>query len=285
MLIQLENVTHTYDEESGRAALKKINFSIEQGEFIGLVGHTGSGKSTLVQTLNGLIRPVQGQIWIDKEDITNERVNLKHVRHNVGLVFQYPEHQLFEETVEKDISFGPRNLGLSEEEISKRVHWAMDLVQLDYELFHNRSPFQLSGGQKRKVAIAGVLAMEPQVLILDEPSAGLDPMGRNQLLLLLTRLNTEYQMTIVLVSHRMEEVAELADRLLVMNEGELILDDTPRQVFQQVELLEEVGLGIPQVSRLLWEMKKRGCNIRTDLLTLNEVKEEIIRFMGSKQLC
>ncbi|AZR74748.1 energy-coupling factor transporter ATPase [Anoxybacter fermentans] len=285
MLIRLENVSHIYDKESGVVALKNINLSIKKGEFIGLVGHTGSGKSTLVQTLNGLIRPSKGKVWVDNEDITKSGVNLKTVRQKIGLVFQYPEHQLFEETVEKDISFGPRNLGLNEDEILKRVQWAMRLVGLNYEEFRNRSPFQLSGGQKRKVAIAGVLAMKPQVLILDEPSAGLDPMGRNQLLQLLALLNKDYQMTIILVSHRMEEVAELANRLLVMNKGELVLDDTPRNIFQNVQLLEEIGLGIPQVTRLLWELKKRGCEVRTDLLTLNEVKEEIIKFMGSKRLC
>lgn len=285
MQIQLNNVSFLYDEESKRPALDHVTLSIAKGEFIGLVGHTGSGKSTLVQTLNGLIRPSTGQIFIEGEDITQPGVNLKQVRQKIGLVFQYPEHQLFEESVEKDISFGPRNLGFSEEEVQERVRWAMDLVQMNYEEFRSRSPFQLSGGQKRKVAIAGVLAMKPQVLILDEPSAGLDPMGRNQLLQLLTRLNKDYQMTIILVSHRMEEVAELADRLVVMNDGKVLFNDTPRQVFQQVELLEEIGLGIPQVSRLLWDLKKRGHNTRTDLITLSEVKEEILKFIRSKRSC
>ncbi len=284
MLIRVEKVSHFYEEESP-AALNEISFSISKGEFIGLVGHTGSGKSTLVQTLNGLIRASRGSIYIDGENITEKGVNLKTVRQKIGLVFQYPEHQLFEESIEKDIAFGPRNLGLSEDEIKTRVRWAMELVQMNYDEFSERSPFQLSGGQKRKVAIAGVLAMKPRVLILDEPSAGLDPMGRNQLLRLLTHLNNEYQMTIILVSHRMEEVAELADRLLVMNAGKLLLDDTPRKVFQKIQLLEEIGLDIPQVSRLLWELKQRGHNVHTDLLTLNEVKEEIIRFVGSKRPC
>lgn len=285
MQIQLNKVSFFYDEDSEMPALNDVTLTITKGEFIGLVGHTGSGKSTLVQTLNGLIRPSTGQILIEGEDITLPGVNLKTVRQKIGLVFQYPEHQLFEESVERDISFGPRNLGFSENEVQERVRWAMELVQLDYEEFRNRSPFQLSGGQKRKVAIAGVLAMKPQVLILDEPSAGLDPMGRNQLLQLLTHLNKDYQMTIILVSHRMEEVAELADRLLVMNDGKLVLNDSPRQVFQQVELLEEIRLGIPQVSRLLWDLKKRGHNIRTDLITLNEVKEEMLTFIRSKRPC
>ncbi len=285
MLIKLENVSHLYEDQSTVAALKDINLTVNQNEFIGLVGHTGSGKSTLIQTLNGLIRPTRGKIFIENEEITSKGFDLKTIRRKIGLVFQYPEHQLFEETVEKDIAFGPRNLGLSANQIIDRVHWAMDMVQMDYDEFRQRSPFQLSGGQKRKVAIAGVLAMRPQVLILDEPSAGLDPMGRNQLLQLLIRLNKEYQMTIILVSHRMEEVAELADRLLVMNEGYLVLDDSPREVFQNVNLLEEIGLGIPQVTRLLWEIKKRGYNIRTDLLTLKEVKEEIISFTRGRELC
>ena len=285
MFIKLDKVTHFYDEESGVPALKEVSLNIDRGEFIGLVGHTGSGKSTLVQTLNGLIRPSLGQIFIDDEDITRSGVSLKAVRQKIGLVFQYPEHQLFEETVEKDIAFGPTNLGFSKGEIIERVQWAMEMVQLDYEEFRNRSPFQLSGGQKRKVAIAGVLAMKPEALVLDEPSAGLDPMGRNQLLQLLTRLNSEYQMTIILVSHRMEEVAELADRLLVMNNAQLALDEPPQQVFQKVDLLEEIGLGIPQISRLLWELHKRDKDVRTDLFTLAEVKEEILRFLGSKKLC
>lgn len=256
MLIQVKQLSHFYDEESGNAALKNINLSITEGEFIGLVGHTGSGKSTLAQTLNGLIRPLKGEIFIEGENITKKGVNLKNIRQKIGLVFQYPEHQLFEESVEKDIAFGARNLGLAENDIKSRVQWAMDLVQMDYEKFRKRSPFQLSGGQKRKVAIAGVLAMRPRVLILDEPSAGLDPMGRNQLLRLLNHLNKEYQMTIILVSHRMEEVAELADRLLVMSAGELVLDDLSHKVFQKVQLLEEIGLDIPHISRLLWELKK-----------------------------
>lgn len=285
MLIKLDRVSHYYDEESGTPALNDVSLTISKGEFIGLVGHTGSGKSTLVQTLNGLIRPSTGQILIDEEDITKNGVNLKKVCQKIGLVFQYPEHQLFEETVERDIAFGPTNLGFSKNEIEERVAWAMDMVQMDFEDFRNRSPFQLSGGQKRKVAIAGVLAMKPQVLVLDEPSAGLDPMGRNQLLQLLTQLNKDYQMTIILVSHRMEEVAELAGRLLVMNNGRLVLDDSPQKVFQQASLLEEIGLGIPQISRLLWELKKKGHNVCTDLFTLAEVKEEILRFVGSKQPC
>lgn len=284
MLIRLENVSHSYDDSSV-AALKNVNLTINKGQFIGLVGHTGSGKSTLIQTLNGLIRPSEGKIWVDHQEITKKDFQLKAIRREIGLVFQYPEHQLFDETVEKDIAFGPKNLGLGEEEIKERVEWAMSLVQLDYAAFHQRSPFQLSGGQKRKVAIAGVLAMKPQVFILDEPTAGLDPLGRNQLLQLLVRLNRQYQMTIIFVSHRMEEVAEIADRLLVMNDGHLILDDTPHQVFQNVDLLEEIGLGIPQITRLLWEIKKRGYDIRTDLLTLKEVKEELILFARSRGLC
>ena len=285
MLIRLENVSHSYEDGFGVNALRNINLTVNKGEFIGLVGHTGSGKSTLIQTLNGLIRPTEGRIWVEQAEITQKGTDLKAIRRKIGLVFQYPEHQLFEETVEKDIAFGPRNLGFSFKEIEARVKWAMDLVQLDYEKFCNRSPFQLSGGQKRKVAIAGVLAMKPQVLILDEPSAGLDPMGRNQLLDLLINLNKEYQMTIILVSHRMEEVAALADRLWVMNEGRLELDKSPREVFQNVEFLEKIGLGVPQVTRLLWEIKKRDYDIRTDHLTLSEVKEEIIQFMRSRESC
>lgn len=284
MLIRLDNVSYSYDD-SPVAALKDITLTLEKGQFIGLVGHTGSGKSTLIQTLNGLIRPLQGKIWVADQEITKKDFELKTIRREIGLVFQYPEHQLFDETVGKDIAFGPRNLGLTEAEIEERVQWAMSLVQLDYSAFYQRSPFQLSGGQKRKVAIAGVLAMKPKVLILDEPTAGLDPLGRNQLLRLLVRLNRQYQMTIIFVSHRMEEVAEIADRLLVMNAGHLILDDSPRQVFQNVDLLEEIGLGIPQVTRLLWEIKKRGYEIRTDLLTLKEVKEELILFARSRGLC
>ncbi|HLV10324.1 MAG TPA: energy-coupling factor transporter ATPase, partial [Halanaerobiales bacterium] len=227
MEIELKGVTHIYDEDHFVQALNGINLNISDNEFVGLVGHTGSGKSTLVQLMNGLIKPTEGQVIIEGKDITNPDFNLQEIRQNIGLVFQYPEHQLFEETVYDDVAFGPRNLGFEEDEVSRRVKEALELVGLDYEIFRERSPFNLSGGQQRKVAIAGVLAMEPEVLILDEPSAGLDPRGREQLVKLLKNLYRDYKMTIILISHRMEEIARLSTRVLVMNEGKLVLDGSP----------------------------------------------------------
>ncbi len=235
MSIKIEHLTHIYMKGSPfeKKALNDISITIEEGQFVALIGHTGSGKSTLIQHVNGLLKPDSGKIIVDGVDITDKNTNLSFIRKKVGLVFQYPEYQLFEETIEKDIAFGPRNLGLSDDDINKRVKRAMNMVGLEYDKYKDKSPFEISGGQKRRVAIAGVVAMEPKVLILDEPTAGLDPKGRDEILGKIKDLHKEYNMTIILVSHSMEDVAKLADRILVMDSGKCILDGTPpRSIFR-----------------------------------------------------
>ncbi|AZO96515.1 energy-coupling factor transporter ATPase [Halocella sp. SP3-1] len=279
MFIKVENVTHIYKQGDKHKALDKVNLSIQDNEFIGLIGHTGSGKSTLVQLLNGLIKPTTGSVVVDGQDITKEKINLKEIRRKIGLVFQYPEHQLFEETVYDDIAFGPRNLGLSNKEIQERVEEAMKLVGLDFAAFKTRSPFNLSGGQQRKVAFAGVLAMKPQALILDEPSAGLDPQGREQLINLLNHLYNQYDMTIILISHRMEEIARLSSRVLVMNQGRIALDGSPQEVFGQVEKIRRLALDLPEITEILWRLKQKGKGVRTNIFTMSEAISEISREM------
>jgi energy-coupling factor transport system ATP-binding protein len=277
MLIEVDNVTHIYNDENNVTALKKINLDIDRGEFIGIVGHTGSGKSTLVQLFNGLIIPTSGTVKVNGKNITNEKTNLKETRRHVGLVFQYPEHQLFEETVYKDIAFGPKNLGLTEEEIEIRVKEVMGLVNLDYEEFKDRSPFNLSGGQQRRVAIAGVLALKPKVLVLDEPSAGLDPQGRKSLADLLRYLYSELDMTIILISHRMEEIAELSSRVIVMHNGEIVLDGNPKDVFAREQKLHQLALDLPQITEILHRLKEKGLKVETDLFSLEKASKEIIK--------
>lgn len=279
MPLIIKNLYHTYQIGTPYEthALRDINLEIREGEFIGLIGHTGSGKSTLVQHLNGLLKPSSGEIIVDGLNISEKRVKLKEVRKKVGLVFQYPEHQLFEETVLKDVSFGPGNLGLSPKEIEKRVKKALQMVGLDYNEVKDKSPFYLSGGQKRRVAIAGVLAMEPKYLILDEPTAGLDPRGRDEILEQINYLHKQLKITVILVSHSMDDVARLADRLIVMHRGQVELTGTPREVFQHADRLKQIGLGIPTVTTLLQELKARGLDVRTDLITVEEAKNEIVR--------
>lgn len=280
MSIKIENLTHIYMPKTPfqKVALNKVNLQINEGEFITLIGHTGSGKSTLIQHLNGLLKPFEGTIIVDGVNITEKGVKLSDIRKKVGLVFQYPEYQLFEETIEKDIEFGPRNLGLGEDEIHKRVIKAMEMVGLDYETYKDKSPFELSGGQKRRVAIAGVVAMEPKVLILDEPTAGLDPKGRDEILGQIKKLHKEYNMTIILVSHSMEDVAKIADRVIVMNSGKVILDGSPAKVFQQIETLEEVGLAVPQVTYLIRELINKGFKLPNDIFTVEQAKEALLKF-------
>ena len=263
MSIKIENLTHVYMPKSPfeKKALDNVNLVIEDGEFLALIGHTGSGKSTLIQHLNGLLEPTSGRILVDDIDITNKEAKLTEIRKKIGLVFQYPEYQLFEETIEKDIAFGPNNLELSSEEVSRRVKKSMEMVGLDYETYKNVSPFDLSGGQKRRVAIAGVIAMEPKVLILDEPTAGLDPKGRDDILGQIRQLHDKYGMTIVLVSHSMEDVAKLAEKVIVMNKGKVVLTGTPKEVFKEVDILEEIGLGVPQVTYLMKELIKKGFDV------------------------
>lgn len=280
MSIKIENLTYVYNPGSPfeTKALDDINLEIKSGEFIGLIGHTGSGKSTLTQHLNGLIKPTSGKIIVGEIDITEKSVKLRDVRKRVGLVFQYPEHQLFEETVYKDIAFGPQNLGLSETEIDERVREAMDLVKLSFDELKDRSPFELSGGQRRRVAIAGVFAMKPEVLILDEPTAGLDPRTRDEILEEIKTLHSRYKNTIILVSHSMEDIAKLVDRVVVMHRGKIALSGAPREVFQEVETLESIGLGVPQISSLVRALKEKGIQLREDIFTVEEAKEEILKW-------
>lgn len=276
MLVELKNVCYRYGPDEPEV-LKGVNMTLEQGVFAALMGHTGSGKSTLVQTINGLIKPTRGNIYIDGKEV-GEDISYRDVRRRVGLVFQYPEHQLFEETVFADIAFGPRNLGLEEKEIARRVERAMEFVQLDYEFLKDRSPFGLSGGQKRRVAIAGVLAMEPELLILDEPIAGLDPRGRRQLMNQLIRLQEEYGITVLMISHRMEEAAVRAHEVFVMNEGAMFLHGSPQAIFQERDSLMEVGLELPPLTELTWQLRKQNIPVRTDLFTIEQVEEEILRY-------
>lgn len=284
MIMKINNVNYIYNPETPfeKKALDNINLEISEGEFIGLIGHTGSGKSTLVQHLNGLMKPTSGNIIIDGIDITDKDANLRSIRQKVGLVFQYPEHQLFEETVYKDIAFGPKNLELDEDEINLRVKEAMGLVGLDFEELKDRSPFELSGGQKRRVAIAGVIAMKPKILILDEPTAGLDPHGRDEILGEVEKLYKKEGITIILVSHSMEDVAKLVNRILVMHRGQLTMDGDTREVFKRASELEELGLGIPQITKLMKNLKEKGNHVRDDILTVGEAKEEIIKYLRSK---
>ncbi|TDO84831.1 energy-coupling factor transport system ATP-binding protein [Halanaerobium saccharolyticum] len=282
MLIELNEVSHVYQDENNVKALKNINLEISRGEFIGIVGHTGSGKSTLVQLFNGLIIPSSGTVKVNGKNITNEKSNLKETRRHVGLVFQYPEHQLFEETVFQDIAFGPKNLGLKKDEIRERVEEVMGLVGLDYDEFKDRSPFNLSGGQQRKVAIAGVLALKPDVLVLDEPSAGLDPQGRKQLAELLKYLYQELEMTIILISHRMEEIAELASRVIVMHQGEIVIDDHPIEVFSREQKLHKLSLDLPQITEILHRLEERGLKVNTNLFSISEASAEILKALRSK---
>lgn len=281
MSIKIENLTYKYmpDTPFEKVAIDDVSLEIFDGEFVGLIGHTGSGKSTLIQQLNGLLKPTTGKIFVDGVSITEKGTDLRKIRHKVGLVFQYPEHQLFEETVYKDIAFGPVNLGFSENEVMERVKRAMRIVGLDYEENKDKSPFDLSGGQKRRVAIAGVLAMEPSVLILDEPTAGLDPRGRDEILREIKNLHDAYKMTVILVSHSMEDVAKLADRLIVMSKGRNILTGTPREVFTQIDTLESIGLAVPQVTYLARELKKRGYEIDENAITIEEARNEILRVL------
>ncbi|MBR5301390.1 MAG: energy-coupling factor transporter ATPase [Clostridia bacterium] len=263
-------------------ALSDINLTIEDGEFIGLIGHTGSGKSTLVQHLNGLIMPTSGRVLVDGMDLKDKATDRRAVRQRVGLVFQYPENQLFEETVEKDIAFGPKNLGLGEEEIARRVKDAMRRVALNYDKLHNRSVFELSGGQMRRVAIAGVLAMEPKVLVLDEPCAGLDPRGREEILGLIKKLHEEAGTTIVMVSHSMDDVASLAERVIVMNHGEVAMDGAPRDVFSCGEELRGMGLDVPQAVQLAGKLRERGFDIPQGVYRIEEIREAILKIAGKE---
>lgn len=262
-------------------ALKDVNLKIEDGEFIGIIGHTGSGKSTLIQHLNGLMRATSGGIYYNGQDIYEEDFDMRALRSKVGLVFQYPEHQLFETTIFDDVSFGPKNQGLSKDQAGLRAFEALRSVGLPEELYY-QSPFDLSGGQKRRVAIAGVLAMKPEVLILDEPTAGLDPKGRDEILDQIARMQEEQHITILLVSHSMEDVANYVDRIIVMNQGQVMLDGVPREVFRHYKELEAIGLAAPQVTYLMHELQEKGFPVSTDATTVTEAKEEILRMIKDR---
>ncbi len=284
MPIQIEHLTHTYMPGSpfSAVALKDICLTIEDGELIGLLGHTGSGKTTLVQHLNGLIKPTEGTVIVDGLDLPDKNTSLLEVRRKVGLVFQYPEYQLFEETVAKDIAFGPKNLGLSEAEIDQRVRTAMEKVGLDYEEIAERSPFELSGGQMRRVAIAGVLAMQPKVLVLDEPTAGLDPAGRRSILSMIQQLHAAGGLTVIMVSHSMDDISTLATRLIVMSKGQVALTGTPREVFKHREQMASIGLGVPQAAELAYQLREAGFRLPEDLYTSDELYEAILKLAGKE---
>lgn len=285
MSIEVKNLSHVYMKGTPfeKKALDNISLTINDGEFIALIGHTGSGKSTLIQHLNGLVKSEPGQVFVDNVDIMAKGVKLNEIRKKVGIVFQYPEYQLFEETIEKDVAYGPKNLGLNEEEAKERVKKALTIVGMDYEIYKDKSPFELSGGQKRRVAIAGIIAMEPKTLILDEPTAGLDPKGRDEILQQIKKLHDEYETTIILVSHSMEDVAKLATRIIVMNEGKCILNGKPEEVFNEIETLERIGLAAPQTVYLARELRKRGFNIPENLLTVEQAKNAILNTLRSSK--
>lgn len=284
MGIIVKNLTHVYNpglpHES--VALDDVSFEINDGEFVGIIGHTGSGKSTLLQHLNGLIKATSGNIIIDGVDITDSKVSLLDIRKKIGLVFQYPEYQLFEETVEKDVAFGPKNLGLIEEEIAERVKEAISLVGLDYESFKDKSPFDLSGGQKRRVAIAGVVAMKPQVLVLDEPTAGLDPKAHRDVLDMAMNIHKHEGNITILVSHNMADVARLCDKVLVMDSGKMIFCGTPQEVFADEEKLKYIGLSLPPITEFMHRLHEGNSDINPDILDIETACDEICRFLGEK---
>lgn len=281
MPIILDHVDYVYGEDTALSvhALKDVSLVIPDGQFIGLIGHTGSGKSTLVQHLNGLLKPTGGSIYFNGEDIHDQDYNKKKLRSKVGLVFQYPEHQLFEIDVFSDVCFGPKNLGLSKKETELRAYAALKQVGLEDEFFY-QSPFDLSGGQKRRVAIAGVLAMKPDVLVLDEPTAGLDPKGRDEILDQIAKLKEETGITVILVSHSMEDVAKYVERIIVMNQGSVLYDDTPKEVFKHYKQLEEIGLAAPQMTYIMQALRKGGMPVKTDAITIEEAKLEILKAIG-----
>lgn len=281
MDISFKNVSYIYGEKTPfeKLALDNVSFEIKKGEFVGIIGHTGSGKSTLIQHFNGLLKPKSGNVIIGNENTKDKNFVKSKIRYKIGLVFQYPEYQLFEETIEKDIAFGPKNMGLDDKEITKRVKDAMKVVGLDYETKKDKSPFEISGGQKRRVAIAGILAMKPEILILDEPTAGLDPKGRDELFSQIRKLYEESNITVVLISHSMEDVAKLVNRIIVMKDGKIHFDKLTREAFSDVSDLKSVGLDVPQITELMDNMRKKGYDFSENILTVEEAHKEIKREM------
>ena len=284
MSIQVNNLTHIYEKgmPNESVALENISFEVEDGSFLGVIGHTGSGKSTLLQHLNGLLKPTEGTIVIGGVDITAPDVKMVDIRKRIGLVFQYPEYQLFEETVAKDVAFGPKNLGLSEEEIDERVKEAIELVGLDYEAIKDRSPFELSGGQKRRVAIAGVVAMRPEVLILDEPTAGLDPKAHKDVLKMIETVHEKTGNIIILVSHNMADIARMSDKVLVIDSGNMVMMGTPKEVFSKREVLSNVGLDLPPITQLTESLRQKGLGIGDTILSVDEAAEQIAKYLKDK---
>ncbi len=281
MSIKIEALNYIYGENTAfeKKALNNVNLTINSGEFVGMIGHTGSGKSTLIQQINGLLIPTSGQVYVDGEGIFNTDVKMKDIRQKVGLVFQYPEHQLFEMTIYKDVAFGPTNMGLDKAEIDSRVRWALEIVGIDEGMYED-SPFDLSGGQKRRVAIAGVLAMKPKVLILDEPTAGLDPRGRDEILTEVTNLHEKLGITVILVSHSMEDIARYVDRVVVMDRGEIRHDAPVKEVFRQVESLESMGLAVPQITYLAEALRKKGFELAADIVTVEEARDALLPLLN-----
>lgn len=282
MSIEVKGLTHIYNEglPHESVALEGVTFSVQDGQLVGIIGHTGSGKSTLVQHLNGLLKPKSGSIVVGGTDITSDGVVMRDIRKKIGLVFQYPEYQLFEETVAKDVAFGPANLGLSEAEIDECVKEAIEMVGLDYEKVKNVSPFELSGGQKRRAAIAGVIAMKPEVLILDEPTAGLNPKAHADILNMVETIHRKSKNIIFLVSHNMNDIARMSDKVLVMNHGRLVMDGIPAEVFSREEELKSMGLALPDSMEIMMRLKKAGMDINTDCLTMDEAAEEIAKVLA-----
>lgn len=284
MSIQVRNLMHIYSkgQTDEQLALNNINFDIYDGEIVGIIGHTGSGKSTLLQHLNGLLKATEGSIIVGNQDITAPGTKLRDVRRRVGLVFQYPEYQLFEETVALDVAFGPKNLGMPQEEALVRAKEALEMVGLDFDEIGQKSPFELSGGQKRRVAIAGVIAMKPQVLILDEPTAGLDPKAHRDILSMIEAVHKRENNIIIFVSHNMTDIANLSDKVMVMDKGKLLMVGTPKEVFAQADRLEEIGLGAPPAAALIRELKNRGMDVSLDVLNVDEAEEEIFKLLETQ---
>lgn len=285
MSIKVEHLTHIYDKgmPSESVALDDVSFTAEDGQFIGIIGHTGSGKSTLLQHLNGLLKPDEGTVTVGNVDITQPGISMVEIRKRIGLVFQYPEYQLFEETVAKDVAFGPKNLGLSETEIEERVKEAIELVGLDYETVKDRSPFELSGGQKRRVAIAGVIAMRPEVLILDEPTAGLDPKAHKDVLNMVEEVHRRTGNITIFVSHNMADIARLSDKILVIHNGKLVTKGSPKEVFSQKETLRSVGLDLPPVTEFTEGLRERGINLSATILDVDEAAAQIAEYLKNKE--
>lgn len=287
MSVQVKNIFHTYNKGNpdAKIALKDVSFSIHDGEILGVIGHTGSGKSTMLQHLNGLLKPDSGQIIIGDIDITDEKVKMTEIRKRVGLVFQYPEYQLFEETVAKDVAFGPKNLGMSDEEIEKTIRKSLEMVGLSYDEIAGRSPFELSGGQKRRVAIAGVIAMNPEVLILDEPTSGLDPHAHMEVLNMIRKIHKESTGIIIFVSHNMRDVANMSDKVLVMDRGSVVAFDTPDEIFKKREMLRNIGLSTTPSAVLFDKLDDRGIHIESDAVRIDDVEEALFGYLTGGASC